>query len=294
MLEPQDYRDVLVIARAETLKAAAQVLALDASTMGRRLERLEERFGARLFLRAARRLELTPEGAAVVEVSEQMEALQLAFERDLMASDPSRAAAVTITSAEWGVPLLTPILARLATRHPGLRLRLRIENRALDLSRREADIALRIGRPTEQALVGKRVGAAKYGLYGARSYLKGRPRLERGKPVTGHVFCSLDATFARVPHVRWQAALAGSTPLVLETNSMLALVEAARQGAGLATLPCVLAERFPELERVLPEAEAVVRDLWLVFHRDLRKSRPMRVITEELIAEVRPIFARDA
>jgi DNA-binding transcriptional LysR family regulator len=56
----------------------------------------------------------------------------------------------------------------------------------------------------------------------------------------------------------------------------------------------VLAERFPELERVLPEAEAVVRDLWLVFHRDLRKSRPMRVITEELIAEVRPIFARDA
>ncbi len=291
MLEPQDFRDVLVIARERSLKAAAAVLRVDPSTMGRRLEGVEARFGARVFMRTARGFELTPEGADIAATAEKLEALQLSFQREILARDPRRTNALTITAAEWGVPLLTPLLVELATSHPDVQLHLRIENRKLDLTRREADIALRVGRPSEKALVGKRVGVVVYGLYGSSAYLETRTRPRSAEEVARHALIAMDASFARAPHVRWQSALAREARVVLQTNSMLALIEAVRAGGGLATLPCALADRMPELKRVLPDSASVQRDLWLLFHRDLRRSRAVRALVDELVARLRPKFA---
>ncbi|HYD39677.1 MAG TPA: LysR family transcriptional regulator [Anaeromyxobacter sp.] len=292
MLEPQDYRDVLVMAGARSLKAAAATLGVDPSTMGRRLEAIELRFGARLFLRTARGLEPTGEAAAIVAAAERMEAARLDFERELLARRPRFAGGLTVTAAEWGVALLTPVLGELALRYPELPLRLRIENRTLDLARREADVALRVGRPREATLTGRRLGVAAYGLYGAAAYLAAHPPLRTRADATAHRFCALDESLARTPAMRWQADLAGTAPVVLRTNSLLALMEATRGGYGLATLPCVLAERHPELVRLLPEHDVVVRDVWLVFHRDLRSSRSVRRVVEALVEGVRPYFAR--
>lgn len=287
MLEPQDFRDVLVIARERSLKAAATVLSVDPSTMGRRLEGIEGRFGSRLFLRTARGFEATAEGLEVVATAEKMESLQLDFERNALARG---ARGLTITAAEWSVTLLTPILAELALVHPEMPLRLRVDSRALDLARREADIALRLGKPTEETLVGRRAGVVLYGLYGSASYLRRSPAPRDADDARRHTFCSMDADFARTPHVAWQTALAGGARTVLRTNSMLALVEAVRSGAGLATLPCTLAEKHPELRRVLPHLGSVERDLWLVFHRDLRASPGLRPLVDALLARVKPLF----
>lgn len=290
MLAPQQFHDVLVISRAGSLKSAARTLGVDPSTMGRRLETIEQRFGARLFLRTARGFQLTPDGQIVAQAAAKMEEVRLAFERGVAASDPARGGELTVTAAEWGVPVLTPILLTLARRHPQVRIRLRVDNRALDLARREADLALRIGRPSEAALTGRRVGVARYGLYGSAAYLARRfPRAL--SELGSHTFVSLDETFAHLPHARWQARVAGAAPVTLRTNSMLALVEAVRDGAGLGTLPCVLGDRYPELRRVLPDHAAVERDVWLVFHRDLQGgSGPMRTIINDLVAEIRPLF----
>ncbi|XXF80118.1 LysR substrate-binding domain-containing protein [Myxococcaceae bacterium GXIMD 01537] len=290
MLEPQDYRDVLVIARERSLKGAATQLHVDPSTMGRRLEAIESRFGARLFLRSKRGLEPAPDALGVLAAAEKMEALRLAFERELLIRRPGLANGLTVTAAEWGVPLLTPILGELARRHPEVPLRLRVENRALDLSRREADVALRVGRPQEEVLTGRRIGAVAYGLYGSAAYLGRHPAPRTRAEAGAHEFCSLDEHFADTPQMRWQAAIAGDARVVLRTNSMLALVEAARAGHGLATLPCMLAERHPELVRVLPELDVVARDVWLVYHRDLRDSRSLRPLVDALVEAVKPLF----
>lgn len=289
MLELQDFRDVLVIARERSLKGAARALSVDPTTMGRRLEAIESRFGARLFLRSARAFHPTPEGLEVVATAEKIDALRLEFERNVLARSVS--GGLTITAAEWSVTLLTPILAELSRRHADTPLRLRVDNRALDLARREADIALRVGRPNEETVVGKRVGVVAYALYGAASYLRKHTPPKTSDEIRRHTFCSLDAEFARTPHMELQATLAREARTVFQTNSMLALVEAVRSGAGLATLPCALAEAHPELRRVLPEHATVERDLWLVFHRDLRASRRVRAIVDALAENVKPLFA---
>lgn len=291
MLDPQDYRDVLLIARARSLKGAAVASSVDPSTMGRRLDSIEARFGARLFLRSARGFEPTPDAIEVIALAEKMDALRIEFERALLARRAQGPNSLTITSAEWGAPMLTPIVAELAKAHPETQLVLRIENRTLDLTRREADIALRIGKPAEDTLAGRRVGVVAYGLYASVDYLAQHPAPRDIGEASRHLFCSLGDDLARTPHVRWQAAIARDARVVVRTNSMLALLEAVRIGAGLATLPCSLAERSPELRRVLPELASVERDLWIVFHRDLRASRGVRKIVDALVARVKPLFA---
>ncbi|AKV03710.1 Transcriptional regulator, LysR family [Labilithrix luteola] len=291
MLRPQDFRDILVVSRQRSLKAAAAALDIDASTMGRRLEAIEARFGSALFRRGAQGIELTDDGTLVATAAEKMEAVELAFERDLVARERQRVNGVVVTSAEWGVSMLTPLLVALGREHPDVQPRLRIENRALDLTRREADIALRIGRPKEKSLVGRRVGVIAYGLYASSSYLA-----EHGAPralddLSRHAFCSFDQTFANTPHVRWQASVTSGARITYQTNSMLSLVEAVEAGAGIATLPRILADRRPALKRVLPDLAAIERDLWLVFHRDLRKSRSLRAAVDALLEKVKPLFS---
>lgn len=292
MLEPQDYRDVLVIARARSLKAAAAELRIDASTIGRRLDGIEARFGARIFLRARRGLEVTPDGVSLVAAAEKMEALRHAFERELLAQRPELASGLTVTSAEWGIPLLTPILGALARSHPTIPVRLRFENRALDLARREADVALRIGRPDDDALTGRRLGVVTYGLYGSSDYLRRCPAPRTRDAASTHDFVALDEHLAGTPQMRWQANIARDARVVFRTNSMLSLVEAVASGHGLATLPCLLADRRSGLVRVLHDLDVVERDVWLVFHRDLRRSRSLRPFVDGLVARVKPLFAR--
>jgi DNA-binding transcriptional LysR family regulator len=101
-------------------------------------------------------------------------------ERELLSRHPERANGITVTAAEWSVPLLTPVLGAIAARHFEVTVRLRVENRVLDLSRREADVALRVGRPEEAAFSGRRIGVARYGLFGSAAYLR-RQRAPRNR-----------------------------------------------------------------------------------------------------------------
>jgi DNA-binding transcriptional LysR family regulator len=278
MFEPNDLRDVLVVARARSLGEGARRLGIDASTMGRRLAALERKVGFALFLRSRTGLRLTAQGTKVAEAAEAVEARQIALEHELRGEDAALRGPLRISVAEWGAPLLTPALAELAGSAPLLALTLLVENRNVDLARGEADIALRVGRPTEQALVARPLGSIRYRAYGSGDYLGRRGTPSREAELDDHHFCELALPSRKLPHLRWQARLIRRRRVVLRTNSMLALIEATKSSAGLAVLPVALAQRYPELRSVLGEAAEVHNTLWMVFHESLRGSGPIRAI----------------
>jgi DNA-binding transcriptional LysR family regulator len=278
MFEPNDLRDVLVVARARSLGEGARRLGIDASTMGRRLAALERKVGFPLFLRSRAGLRLTAQGTKVAAAAEALEARQIALEQELRGEDAALRGPLRISVAEWGALLLTPALAELAASAPLFALTLLVENRNVDLARGEADVALRVGRPTEQALVARSLGPIHYRAYGSADYL-GRHGTPSREPELGdHHFCELALPSRKLPHLRWQTRLIRGRRVALRTNSMLALIEATRSSAGLAVLPTALARRYPELRPVLGEDAEVHNTLWMVFHESLRRSGPIRAI----------------
>jgi DNA-binding transcriptional LysR family regulator len=283
MLQPNDFRDLLAISRARSLNGAARALGVNASTMSRRLASIEERLGRALFLRA-NGFAPTPEGERAIAVAERMEAEALGFERELIGDDEATRWELRITAAEWGIPLLSGAVTAMARDLPSLEISLLIDNRLLDLSRREADLALRVGRPRGDALVARRLGTFRYGLFASAGYLAaaGVPRTRAR--LAHHTFATLTGP-EQLPHVQWQRSLAGGARVRIRSNSTLALVQAARAGAGLAVLPDVLARSYPELRPVLPR-ERLSADLWLAYHRDLRRSRGVRKAIDGLVAHL--------
>jgi DNA-binding transcriptional LysR family regulator len=155
-------------------------------------------------------------------------------------------------------------------------LEVAVDQRIFDLTRREADLALRLGRPAEAGLVMRKVGEVAYGLYAAR----GQPPTRRGKvDFEADPFVGFDESLASVPQERWLAKVAPSRRLVFRCNSSLSLLAAVRAGMGVAVLPCFVAATDPELVR-LEAPEPVHHELWILFHADLGRTPRVRAVIE--------------
>jgi DNA-binding transcriptional LysR family regulator len=203
-----------------------------------------------------------------------MEQEVLALERGIGNSDAASGGTVRLTAVPILVNrLLIPVAPRLLTRHPRLRLELIAEPRNLSLTRREADIALRLARPESGAALARRIGRLDYAVYGPR----------RRKP-DDLAWISYEEGLSHLPQARWIAAQDHETaPLLL--NDAEAIVQAASAGLGKSLLPCFVGEREPGLRR-LSRVE-LSREIWLMVHRDLRaQSRIAAVI--DWVVELMP------
>ena len=279
----------LAAAEAGSFSAAARRLRLSQPTVSRQVAELERDLNARLFVRQARGLVLTPSGEGILELARRMEETAVAVERRLGGEEATAGGLVRITVTEglaslWLIDRLVPF--RLA--HPALALDIRVDNMAVDLARREADIAIRLFRPKQADLVAKRVGNLGFGLYAAASYLarKGEPRTLAD--LAGHDLVG----FGEVPFLpsqgSWLMQAAGGRALAFRSNSLTAQYQAIRAGWGIGAAPHFVMAKDAGVRRVLPEARAPVQDLWLVVHGDLRRSPRIRLVFDELAA----LFAR--
>jgi DNA-binding transcriptional LysR family regulator len=266
-----DLRVFLAVRRHGTHAAAARALSVDATTVGRRIAALESALGGRLFRRTRAGLFMTDEGVQLALRAERIEREVLESER-LLSGHAAVAGTVRLTASDGILTyVLAPALGELVARHPGLQLELRGDNRALDLSRREADVAVRLARPTESSLVARRLGVARFGLFASESYLARRGRPASEEALRTHELLGYEPALDRTPPMLWWLRRAGGT-LRLRSSSTAALAAACVAGQGIALLLVAVARSIPGLVRVLPAAEIPRRELWGVVHADLRRQ----------------------
>src|SRR5262249_45897443 len=175
----------------------------DPTTVSRRLAALEAALGARLLLRTPEGLQTTPAGAKLVPHAERMEAEALASERALLGTDTRLEGWLRVTAADGFIQyLLLPRLDEFRSEHPHVFVDLRADNRVLDLSRREADIAVRLVRPREPALVARRLGEMRSSLFASAAYLRRRGAPRNVASLAGHDFVGFDASLDHLPQMK--------------------------------------------------------------------------------------------
>ncbi len=275
-------RDFLAVAEAGSLSAAARRLGVSQPTLTRRIAALEDRFQTQLFHRTTRGLELTEAGESILEPARHMEQDAQAVELAVSGRDRALAGAVRITATEMlGSEWLTPELASFHRQHPAIEIQVLIDNANLDLLRREADIALRLGRPRQADLVGRKVGRLVFGLYAARDYLDRAGRPTRGDDLERHDCVAFDDALRHRGPGSWLEDLVARGRIVYRANSVRAQLAAIRAGFGVGGHSSVFADPLPELARVLPDL-GLELELWLVTHAGLRRSARIRAVFDHL------------
>lgn len=289
MVDWDDFKVFLSVARAGSLSSAARLLQVDQSTMSRRLAALEASAGARLFDRTPAGYLLTTAGEAVHGRVEELETQALGIERELLGQDRRPAGQVRLAASDsFAAWFLIPRMAALHKLYPRIRLELVTGNQPVNLARREADVSLRLSKPKEPNLIARRLGPAAWAVYASSGYLarNGKPS-PRGR-LRGHRVIGLDPELQGTVGARWLAKQGTLAEVPLTCNSLLSLAAAVVAGLGLSPLPCVFGDREPELERALPGVIGR-HDLWLVVHPDVRSSARVRAVmdylTELVLAE---------
>lgn len=277
-LDWSDLRTVLALARAGTMAAAARRLRVDPTTVARRIARTETRLGVRLFDRAEGACRPTEAGARAAAAAERMEAEADAVAEAVAGSDRRVAGTVRLTAVPLLVDrVLIPALPGLLARHPELTVELVAEPRALSLTRREADMALRLARPTgEQAVVARRLGRLAYAAYGPA-----------GADPHSLPWIAYEDGMAELPPAKRTAALAardGGRLAAVRVNDGGGLLQAIRAGLGRGVLPCAVGDAATGLVRLDDPGAVFERELWLLTHPELRRLPRVRAVAEWLDA----------
>jgi DNA-binding transcriptional LysR family regulator len=276
MSDWEDIRHFVTLAREGTLSAAARTLGVDHATVARRVAALETSTGLKLVDRRPRTTTLTEDGKRIAGVAAPMEEAAFALSRAAQAAKPDVGGEVTISAPpNFASSVIAPQLVRLRRQHPDIRIKLIGEKRRVSLSRREADVALRLLRPAETGLFVRRIGSFGFSLYGAPAYLE-------KTPPHALAFIGYDASLAESPQEIWLGTIIGGRDVVLRTNDLETQVAAARSGLGIAALPHYLGDGDPRLQRYVVTQKPVSRDVWLVVHRDLRQVLAVRAVMDFL------------
>jgi DNA-binding transcriptional LysR family regulator len=270
-------RFFLELSRTASLSSAARQLGVDRNTVARRVTALEAELGVALFERGPQGWTRTPAGDELTELAGRVEADVLALARHADSHDRALEGTVRLTTgAHLAANLLAPAVPILHQRHPGLVLEIAADQRNFDLTRREADLAVRMGRPRDTGLVTRRLASLAYALYAAA----GSTAAARGAvDFVEDTFVGADDSLAGVPQERW---LLDQRPRVIfRSNSTATLVTAIRRGLGVGFLPCYLGDADPLLRR-LEGPEPPGYEIWLLVHGELRRTPRVKAVIEWL------------
>jgi DNA-binding transcriptional LysR family regulator len=277
-----DLKFLLAVKRGKTLKAAGAALKVDQATVGRRLQALEKGLGTQLLEKTPAGFVITAAGEAVLPAAEEIEARVLGLEREIAGRDEKvegtlRIAAPGSLADHWLIPRL-PAFTKL---YPQLRVELLTGARVLNLSRREADCAIRFVRPSHAGLVFRKVGRLRLSLYAGPGFFPKKARPESLDDLRAHRFVALHEEAQSELEAKIRGELNARLKPALTCQNWSSVLQALRAGLGFGILPSFLAAAYPELEEipVLPAAESPV---WLVVHPDLARSRKLRAASQFL------------
>lgn len=272
-----DYQAFLAVARAGQLARAAQTLGVDATTIGRRIRRLESRIGAYLFERSAQGQQTTEAGEALLAHVETMaHAAEMIGERSAATSGVSGTLRISVSEG-FGTWLLARHLPTLLNGYPNLTVDLVASSGFLSPSKREADIAVMLSRPKAGPVLARKLSDYALRLYASPTYLTahGAP-LNQKDLAQGHRMVGYVPDLLYAPELAYLDEIAPALPVQLRSSSINAQYRAIAAGAGIGVLPCFIGDSDPALRRVLPDIR-ISRQFWIVTHRDTNTLTRVRL-----------------
>jgi DNA-binding transcriptional LysR family regulator len=282
-----DLRYFLEVHRRGSLSAAARVLKVNQTTIGRRLKALEREVGAQLVRVTAAGARLTEAGREILAEAEHIERALAMLQRKVAGHVATISGVIRIATTEaLASTFLMPRLARLHARHPNLEFVVLASNQSADLARGEADLALRLVKPDGHGLVARKVGQIELGVFAAGSYLAERGAPDFSDELAGHDVLGYHGALAEGTEARWLAKHGVRARVVLRVNSVLNLLAAANAGLGIAILPTALAEDST-LRRLEAPTQPEGRGVWTVYHEAARADARIRSIVDDLVANAR-------
>lgn len=278
-------RSFLAVAEHRSLSAAARTLKLTQPTLGRHINALERSLGVKLFTRSVHGLRPSEAALDLVPHAKAMASTAAALARTASGEAADDRGSVRVTASDViGAEVLPLIFAQARARYPGIAIELALSNRSENLMQREADIAVRMVRPTQRNLVARRIGDVPIHLYAHKSYVKRRGVPKTVAALVEHDVIGYDTQSLVIDGLSELGLAVTREAFALRSDNDLAQVALLRAGAGIGGLQKQLAARDPGLVPVLPQAIRIPLEMWLVMHEDLRTVRRIRLIYD-LLAE---------
>jgi DNA-binding transcriptional LysR family regulator len=279
-------RDFIAVAETGGLSQAARRLRVSQPTLSRRITALETQLKAQLFQRTPRGLVLTDAGEHVLAGARRIEEEALAIERQAEAAQQTLTGTVRISATEaLGALWLPSRLADFHHKFPGVCVEVLVDNRAANLVRREADIAIRLFRPDQPDLIAKHVGDIVMGLYGSKDYFARHKAPTTLAHLKHHALVGFDESMgARNKAVQRLERCFSPEKIIHRSSSFIGQLSATRAGIGLGAHDCFFADTEPTFQRVLPQFFDHRMEIWLVTHADMRRSGRIRAVYDFLAA----------
>jgi DNA-binding transcriptional LysR family regulator len=281
-----DLRFLLAVEREGTLSAAAKTLGVNHTTVSRRLTALEKGVGVRLFDRKPEGYASTQAGADVIAVARTVEEQIQSLDRRVLGQDARLCGNVRLTTVDVLAGRHADVFRDFARRYPGIDLEISADNAPRSLTKREADVALRISNKPPDHLVGRRLLRMEFALYGHRDLIA---QVGEDRPYDDYPWMGWDERMGAKLTEQWMARHAPNANIAARVDSSVVMMETMKAGMGIGFMGCYFADDEPDLVRMRPAEPGFGMDLWLLTHEDLRNTARVRALMDHIDDALRPL-----
>jgi DNA-binding transcriptional LysR family regulator len=282
-LEWSDLNVILAICRSGTLSGAARMLGQNHSTIFRRINNIEERTGVRFFERLRDGYAMTDAGRSAMRYAERIEAEVHALGREVLGQDLRIQGKIRVTAPEGMLGrTLPPRFAEFRRQHPDVSIEILGGHFAVDLNKRESDIAIRATSKPPDTSLGKKLCNFRFGIYASPEFLK---KVD-DRPIQEQPWCFIEGVHEWLVPMIWKKAAHAERVVAFSSTSVFGVLNCAAEGMGLTFMPCYLADADPRLVRVADLLESLTLELWILTHPDLRHTARVKALMAFLFDEL--------
>mgnify|MGYP001822208288 CR=1 FL=1 len=282
------FRFVMAVSDSGSAVAAAKKLGVNPSTVLRRISKFEAENSVRLFERLQTGYAPTVECAAIVETARQIENSVAEIGRDIFGRDLRLEGKLTVTTTDSFLhAFLGPCLAEFSTLHPRIRIEVTVTNTRLNLTRHDADVAIRASRKPPDTLIGQRVSAVGFAVYGPPSLTAQLPAGRQLEDCRNLPWVGIGETLTGSPIGGWLDKNIPESSIVMTADTFSGIRDCAAAGGGFAVLPCCLGDQAAGLERITPPVTEMETSLWVLTHAGLRGAARVKAFTDFVVRALR-------
>ncbi len=281
MFNWNDLESFLILSRKKKLNLTAKKLEIEPSTISRRILRLEEKLGVKLFFRSNNNYILTDEGNKLILCAEKIESEILSINEKFSNTDLNLTGKIRISIPEaLGIEIFTKYLKEFYDQNPELELELLADTISRSLSSKEIDISITLSRPKRGKLVSWKLADYSIQLYGSKRYFEQRAFVGNIAELSSHKFISYIDDLVEFPELNYLQDLFKDVKIIFRSNNLKAQFNAVKEGVGISFLHNFLAKKDIDLIPILPEKIRIIREYWIVIHEDLINLKRIRVVID--------------